>query len=81
MTPFTLDQWFVVALVFLLGLVLGMFLLAGRKWKRRYQEEHARVLELERENQELRRERDEMTVLRERAARHPVGTPEMRDRI
>lgn len=81
MTPFTFDQWMVVGLIFLLGLVLGMFLLAGRKWKRRYQDEHARVQELERENQELRRERDEMTVLRERAARYPVGAPKTRDHI
>ena len=35
MTPFTTDQWIIVILVFLLGLFLGMYVLAGPKWKRR----------------------------------------------
>ena len=42
MTLFTPDQWLIVALVFVLGLVLGMALMAGGKWKRRYREERAR---------------------------------------
>ncbi len=39
MDPFTLNQWLIVGLVFLLGLILGMSVLAGGKWKRRYKEE------------------------------------------
>ena len=39
MTPFASDQWVMLLLAFLLGLVLGMFLFAGGKWKRRYREE------------------------------------------
>ena len=39
MTGFTPDQWLIVGLIFLLGLVVGMMLMAGGKWKRRYKEE------------------------------------------
>ena len=39
MEAFTLDQWLVVLLAFLLGLILGMYLFASPKWKRRYREE------------------------------------------
>ena len=49
MTLFSPDQWLSVGLSFLLGLVLGMALMAGGKWKRRYREEVARREELERE--------------------------------
>ncbi len=51
MTPFTPDQWIIVILVFLLGLFLGGFLLAGGgKWKRRYREEVAKREAIEREH-------------------------------
>jgi outer membrane murein-binding lipoprotein Lpp len=66
---FTNDQWVIVALVFLLGLVVGMILMAGGKWKRRYREENARVRELEAENARLAQERGEMDTLRQAAAR------------
>jgi len=66
---FTNDQWVIVALVFLLGLVVGMILMAGGKWKRRYREENARVRELEAENARLVREGGEMDTLRQAAAR------------
>ena len=69
MQAFMLDQWLVLVLVFLLGLVLGMAFLAGPKWKRRYREQVARVSELEAENARLRREADEMATLRRAAAR------------
>jgi hypothetical protein len=36
---FTPDQWVVIALIFLLGLILGMAMMAGTKWKTRYREE------------------------------------------
>ena len=39
MEAFTLDQWVVLLLVFVLGLIIGMAFLASPKWKRRYREE------------------------------------------
>jgi hypothetical protein len=48
-TPFATDQWIMLVLVFLLGLFLGGWMLAGTKWKRRYREEVARREALERE--------------------------------
>ncbi len=41
MIAFTSDQWVILALVFVLGFLIGAFLLAGsgRKWKRRYRDE------------------------------------------
>lgn len=69
MTLFTPDQWLIVALVFLLGLVLGAALMAGGKWKRRYKEERARCAELEAENKRLQKDSAEMDTLRQAAAR------------
>jgi hypothetical protein len=71
MTPFTIQQWSIVALVFLLGLVLGMYMLAGGRWKRRYQEERDRSVALEAENARLRTEAREMESLRHAAAKTP----------
>jgi outer membrane murein-binding lipoprotein Lpp len=75
-TLFTPDQWLIVALIFLLGLVLGAALMAGGKWKRRYREERARCAELEAENKRLeaeharlRKDSGEMDTLRQAAAR------------
>lgn len=41
MTTFTTDQWVILGLVFLLGLLIGMWLTSGgrAKWKRRYNDE------------------------------------------
>ena len=39
MPQFTADEWLIVALVFLLGLILGMAAMASGKWKNRYREE------------------------------------------
>ncbi|HEX8645213.1 MAG TPA: hypothetical protein VF702_14985 [Allosphingosinicella sp.] len=39
MIQFTPNEWLVLALVFLLGLILGMAMMASGKWKRRYREE------------------------------------------
>jgi hypothetical protein len=69
MQAFTLDQWLVVLLAFLLGLFLGMAFLAGSKWKRRYREEVARREAVEAENAQLRRDAAEMDSLRHAAAR------------
>ena len=69
MEAFSPDQWLVLLLAFLLGLFLGMSLLAGTKWKKRWREEHERVAELEAENAQLRRDASEMDTLRHAAAR------------
>ncbi|HEX2762369.1 MAG TPA: hypothetical protein VHM92_00800 [Allosphingosinicella sp.] len=69
MPYFTPDQWVIVGLVFLLGLVLGTALMAGGKWKRRYREERARADELEAENRRLQKDSAEMDSLRNAAAR------------
>jgi hypothetical protein len=55
---FTPNEWLVVALVFVLGLVLGAALTAGggRKHKTRYADEHRRNAELQAENDRLRKD-------------------------
>jgi uncharacterized membrane-anchored protein YhcB (DUF1043 family) len=70
------NEWVIYALVFLLGLVIGMALMAGGKWKRRYKEEHKLRLEevrrrevLEKEHETLRGRSTEMDSLRHSAAR------------
>ena len=54
MTTFTQDQWIILALVFILGLLVGMFLTAGgrKKWKTRYRDEVTRRETLEREHRD-----------------------------
>jgi len=49
MIAFTTDQWVILALVFVLGLLIGAFLFAGsgRKWKHRYRAEEQRREEIE----------------------------------
>jgi hypothetical protein len=69
MMTFTLDQWLILTLAFALGLVLGMALLAGPKWKNRYRDEVARREAVEAENAQLRRDAGEMDSLRNAAAR------------
>ena len=56
MTIFTQDQWLIVALVFILGLLIGVFMTAGgrRKWKTRYRDEVGRREALEKEHREHR---------------------------
>ena len=51
MTAFTQDQWIILALVFVLGMLLGLFLTAGgrKKWKTRYNDERSRLEARERE--------------------------------
>jgi hypothetical protein len=53
-----------LALMFALGLFLGMFLMAGGKWKRRYRDEVRRREELEREHERHLREHRDSTSLR-----------------
>ena len=49
MLNFTSDQWMIIALIFVLGLLIGGFLFSGggRKWKTRYKTEVDRRAELE----------------------------------
>ncbi len=75
MTPFAPDQYIILALVFLLGLFLGMYLLAGGKWKRRYKEEARLRADLEAENVRLRKHEAEAVALRNAAARSPARDP------
>ena len=49
MIAFTSDQWLIVGLVFLLGIVVGAAMMAGGKWKRRYRDEQKRAGDLEAE--------------------------------
>ena len=69
MEAFSPDQWLVLLLAFLLGLFLGMSLLASPKWKKRWREEHERAEALETENAQLKRDASEMDTLRHAAAR------------
>ena len=57
MLTFTTDQWMILALVFVLGLLIGAFLTAGgrRKWKTRYREEVTRREALEKEHKDRER--------------------------
>ena len=71
MTPFTFDQWIVAVLVFVLGLLVGMFTMAGGKWTRLYREEAARAQALEADNKKLHADAREMESLRNAAAKAP----------
>ena len=55
------NLWAIAALVFLLGLLIGVFLTAGgrRKWKTRYHSEVERREGLERSHEERSKEWDE----------------------
>ena len=55
------NLWAICALVFLLGLLVGVFLTAGgrRKWKTRYQSEVERREQLERAHEERIKEHEE----------------------
>ncbi|MGQ0660815.1 hypothetical protein [Sphingosinicella sp.] len=69
MTAFTPDQWMIVALIFALGVILGMAFLASPKWKRRWREEVERREEAEAEAARLRRQHAELQSLRQAAAK------------
>ncbi len=84
MMNFTSDQWVIVALIFVLGLLVGGFLFSGggRKWKTRYREETTRREALESEHKdrvaqwELReKEWREQDSLRAAAIRNPATDP------
>ena len=82
---FTTDPnaWVIAGLVFVLGLLLGMFLTAGgrRKWRARYKEEVAKRESLEGEHARLKQDYDERDrewrerdSLRGAAVRNPADT-------
>ena len=52
MLTYTSDQWLIIALIFVLGLLLGAFMTAGgrRKWKTRYRDEVAHRERIEAEH-------------------------------
>ena len=61
MLQYTSDQWIILALVFVLGLLVGAFLVAGRgrKWKTRYRDEVREREALEERHRDREREWDE----------------------
>ena len=71
MEAFTVNQWIVLLLVLLLGIVLGMYVFSSPKWKRRYREELRLREELEIENKRLRSEGGERDTLHRAALRNP----------
>ena len=67
MTNFTPDQWVILGLVFVLGLLVGMWATSGgrRKWKNRYTEEQDKRRNLERDL----KERDSVIAQRDKDLR------------
>lgn len=65
------NLWAICILVFLLGLLIGVFLTAGgrRKWKSRYQGEVDRRTALEREHADREKEWRERDSLRNAAVK------------
>ena len=85
MMQFTSDQWIIVLLVFLLGLLVGGFIFSGggRKWKQRYNAELDRRVELERtyaEREKEWRERDSLRAAALKGDRNNDGIVDDRDR-
>jgi hypothetical protein len=68
------NVWIIYALIFLLGLLVGLFMTAGgrKKWKTRYHDEVERRKVLERDHAEREREWRERDSLRGAAARSPA---------
>ena len=67
------NLWAICALVFLLGLLIGVFLTAGgrKKWKTRYNGEVERRRELEKTHAEREKEWRERDSLRAAAIKDP----------
>ena len=68
------NLWAICALVFVLGLLIGVFLTAGgrKKWKTRYNSEVERRRELEKTHSEREKEWRERDSLRAAAIRDPT---------
>ena len=82
MLSFTSDQWVIVALIFVLGLLVGGFLFSGggRKWKQRYNSETDRRKELEHTHATREKDWREQDSLRGAALKNPVRDPIADDR-
>jgi hypothetical protein len=72
------NLWAICILVFLLGLLIGVFLTAGgrRKWKTRYKSEVDRREALEREHAEREKEWRERDSLRNAAVKDRDREPD-----
>jgi hypothetical protein len=72
------NLWAICILVFLLGLLIGVFLTAGgrRKWKTRYKSEVDRREALEREHAEREKEWRERDSLRNAAVKDRDRDPD-----
>ena len=84
MLQFTTDQWIIVLLVFVLGLLVGGFIFSGggRKWKQRYNSEVDRLTERERvhaEREKEWRERDSLRAAAIKDDRNNDGVVDERD--
>ncbi len=87
MTQFTQDQWIILALVFVLGLLVGVFMTSGgrKKWKTRYNSEIERRREIERAHEDREkhwadqerdwRERDSLRAAAVKDRRDPEDPP------
>ena len=81
MLNFTSDQWVIVALIFVLGLLVGGFLFSGggRKWKQRYNAEVSRRSDLEKTHAQREKEWREQDSLRAAAVRNERPVTSDRD--
>ena len=76
------NLWVICGLVFLLGLLIGVFLTAGgrRKWKQRYREESERRETLERDQEQYKRDMEEREKeWRERDSLRAAAVKDRRD--
>ena len=77
MLNFTTDQWVIIALVFVLGLLFGGFLFSGggRKWRHKYNAEAERRADLERVHAEREKDWREQDSLRAAALKNQTREP------
>ena len=75
MTPFSIDQYVILVLVFVLALLIGMFIMAGGRWKRAYQEQVRENDVLRTEIEQLHSQAREMESLRHAAIKAPGRDP------
>jgi len=76
------NLWVICALVFLLGLLIGVFLTAGgrRKWKRRYKDEVETRESWQREHERLKQDLDDREKeWRERDSLRAAAAKDRRD--
>jgi hypothetical protein len=67
MEPFTLNQWAILALVLLLGWLLGLLSRSGGgRWRRAYEQEHRDRLAIERDRDARYHATEADTLERER---------------